>query len=750
MDEQDLREVFQALQEQMKLAADEARLLGKTSEATEAALAALRKEAAANSTEFKKLVASVDAAEAAEKRSIAYRQALSQSASQTVGSLKSLNSSLAAGNTNFANFSSAIKSVTSTIGKLGSIIPGFQGLANGVGEAAGFVLSRADELAKSYNELSTVGAITARGVDGLRESFDRLGLVGLPEFTEAVRRNSIGLQALGSTTSRGATMVGKALGQLTDKDGPFAGPLLNLGYTIQEITSLGTDYAGMLALTGAKNIRTTEQLTTAMNEYLRQVDEAARATGRSREQIMQENLKNLADVRFRARIEELRARGQDGVADQLEELTRRYGGAMADVIRASVGGVPLTKEAQGATVLFAGAIQQAIQNIEAGGTATAEMGKIAAAGQTGLRNFNKVIQVGAAGAIGGEALVRQTYDVVKAYRDGIDPAELAKLESQRLAAAGGATESLTKAQIAVAGAGRELQRLGFDLLPAATWAVGKFADALTAATSVIRKLVGGGAMTEPRRGVTPGVNPGQAAQQAAGQDYLDMVKRIESGGQNIANQTGSSAFGMYQFMPKTYNNLAAKAAPGSPLYGTTFEDMKANPRLQEEAMLALTRENALNLARRGVNPSNSAKYMAHLLGVDRAANIIMAPESAPLDNFLKDAATIREQNRIPENVQTTGDFKRYIEGKTGSPGYRYGGVATGPRGGYLSVLHGTEAVVPLPDGRTIPVSMPTDITSGIREQVGLLSAQLSKMDEMIGAMRAQTAVSNKILQHSTS
>lgn len=38
-------------------------------------------------------------------------------------------------------------------------------------------------------------------------------------------------------------------------------------------------------------------------------------------------------------------------------------------------------------------------------------------------------------------------------------------------------------------------------------------------------------------------------------------------------------------------------------------------------------------------------------------------------------------------------------------GFNDGGVASGPKSGYPVTLHGTEAVVPLPDGRTIPVSI---------------------------------------------
>ena len=37
--------------------------------------------------------------------------------------------------------------------------------------------------------------------------------------------------------------------------------------------------------------------------------------------------------------------------------------------------------------------------------------------------------------------------------------------------------------------------------------------------------------------------------------------------------------------------------------------------------------------------------------------------------------------------------------------FGYGGIATGPRSGYAAMLHGTEAVVPLGNDRSIPVEM---------------------------------------------
>ena len=53
-----------------------------------------------------------------------------------------------------------------------------------------------------------------------------------------------------------------------------------------------------------------------------------------------------------------------------------------------------------------------------------------------------------------------------------------------------------------------------------------------------------------------------------------------------------------------------------------------------------------------------------------------------------------------------------ISGAADYLGFSDGGVASGPSSGYPVALHGTEAVVPLPDGRTIPVSIKGDMGGG--------------------------------------
>jgi len=68
---------------------------------------------------------------------------------------------------------------------------------------------------------------------------------------------------------------------------------------------------------------------------------------------------------------------------------------------------------------------------------------------------------------------------------------------------------------------------------------------------------------------------------------------------------------------------------------------------------------------------------------------------------------------IVDGIASVGDFiGGGLSKVTGFLGFSDGGVATGPSSGYPVTLHGTEAIVPLPDGRTIPVSIKSDGAMG--------------------------------------
>ena len=71
-----------------------------------------------------------------------------------------------------------------------------------------------------------------------------------------------------------------------------------------------------------------------------------------------------------------------------------------------------------------------------------------------------------------------------------------------------------------------------------------------------------------------------------------------------------------------------------------------------------------------------------------------------------------------------------------------GGVAEGPISGYSATLHGKEAVVPLPDGETIPVTMksPTGTGDGQAQMLEVLQRQLEEL-------RNQTGLTYDMIKH---
>ena len=110
----------------------------------------------------------------------------------------------------------------------------------------------------------------------------------------------------------------------------------------------------------------------------------------------------------------------------------------------------------------------------------------------------------------------------------------------------------------------------------------------------------------------------------------------------------------------------------------------------------------------------------------------------------------------------------------GMAGYAGGGVSAGPADGYLQKLHGTEAIVPLPDGKSIPVDMSgfmaelkqllgenskSSATSGMPVMGGLMDTfdkmneimaqQVKHQEEMVGHMRDQKDISQQILYSSS-
>lgn len=112
------------------------------------------------------------------------------------------------------------------------------------------------------------------------------------------------------------------------------------------------------------------------------------------------------------------------------------------------------------------------------------------------------------------------------------------------------------------------------------------------------------------------------------------IRSAESGGNDNARNTRSSAAGRYQFTDDTWLVTYAKE------YGRTGEtreqilSKKFNPTYQERLMGRLTRDNQTFLQRRGQKVTKETTYLAHFAGADGAARLLSAPEGTPASRVL--------------------------------------------------------------------------------------------------------------------
>ena len=91
-----------------------------------------------------------------------------------------------------------------------------------------------------------------------------------------------------------------------------------------------------------------------------------------------------------------------------------------------------------------------------------------------------------------------------------------------------------------------------------------------------------------------------------------------------------------------------------------------------------------------------------------------------LDFALKPAPSREEGKKIEDQLRKLGanyvrdEYNNPSSGATGGhihasvPEGRYGGIFEGPRTGYAAVMHGREAILPLPNGQSIPIAIDTE------------------------------------------
>jgi len=355
-----------------------------------------------------------------------------------------------------------------------------------------------------------------------------------------------------------------------------------------------------------------------------------------------------------------------------------------------------------------------------------------------------------------------------------DQLKAAEAELEQLKKSNATREEQQKAQEKITTALKERERLEQEEIKAARNAAQKNLEAKNARQRARREAnAPKPAETTPTTASStakPAETKTNASTTGAG-SYLDKIIQAESGGQNIPNKSGpggtptSTAFGIAQITKGTFETLVERAGPNNPLQGKKFEDMKADTNLQMEAARQLTDSNRKVLLKKGLSTSDSAMYLAHFLGAHGASKVLSSANDTPIIDVVSPEQIAANPNL--QKMRTVGELKSWADGKMGNVGYAaMGGILSGPTSGYPATLHGTEAVVPLPDGKTIPVSfkdgmddLANKVSEGIVRALSQQSTQtsstftnpelISLMSQLVDLQRTNNDTASRMLRVST-
>jgi len=677
-------------------------------------------------------------------------------------------------------FNDSIGSLTDVIGDLVGLLPyvgtALKTIVKGASEYTQAVNKQTDALFESYEQMSKIGAAGAGGMQSVYDNLKKLnlGVNELDKFVAIVGENSDTLYKFGQTVGGGLTEFANVANSIQQSD--VGRRFMEMGISVDEINNGIASYMRMQTIGGVRQQMSTDQLINASKDYIREIDLLSKVTGQTRKQQEEAMESAMAEERFAAFRTELQLRanmGDEAAKAQLKEV---------DTLTKS-----LAKEAPKLRVGVLNLLSGTLDNPEAQKIARG-MPTATAALQKGAFKANDILNamqkdtsrtIGKSGEGFGVALGKLGI-FGETFGDFNETVKLANMNvygtlEERMAAAKveqQVTDQNTKDANQTRVNNRTARNSLNDLINAGIGPVTTAMKGLSTATettiTAFEKMANTMGIETRKRELAPAASPrpagravpavtrpsvtprppGGTSTQTSGSGTLLQQKIIqaESGGRNIPNQSGpggkatSSAYGVAQITKGTFEDLVKNAQPSSPLYGKTHDDMKADVGLQYEALSALTDKNKSILAKAGVSTTDAAMYLAHFLGPYGAVKALKVGDSSMLNSAVNQKQI--DANPNLQKMSTVGDLKTWADQKMGGGGYKFGGIATGPDSGYETTLHGTEAVVPLPNGNSIPVEM-----QGNSEQMGLMSAQLSRLDDIVRVMQNQLGVSQKLLQY---
>lgn len=617
-------------------------------------------------------------------------------AAKKLASFAAKSSDASMGLQKFADSGGTLSSVIESVGDvvvgisrgIGGMVPvfgeGLEELTGAAGTAAVGLTSMAVGMIEGFQGLNKQIFNSGLQIQGGFSQFaDYANDANLPvgEFANAMLLSSSRLRLFAGAAPGGIQQVSKALKEFHD-DGIMEN-LYSLGFTTEDVVAGMSDYAIAAERQGRR--LSTVELAAGSEQYLKNLRELSRITGTSIKDTqaqIEADRSNLFVQRELLKVAPGNRAAAEAFAAQLDAIGL---GPMKDFIisgqsMSTQSGIMSTQMSETAIVL-----QNAYQQIAAGNV---EADNVSALLKTSLSNNSGAINT-------------ELNNLVNTF--GVSP-QLAQDFGELGIAARGVTEMVNAARTEISG--------GIEIEPGSIQEnLGKFEETLNSAQASIQNI-----FIESLEGTSP------------------FLGKLADGADLAASELNK------------------------------FVDAFADGKLEDYFRNAL---DSANIPGSIANPT--ADIVKDVVGGTGGLSLGPNTLSAEMDRFLNDPNdfsleerqdlinSIRDKQREDSNLFV--DFVGFAGGVLGdafgnidarissdediiesinrlkeSAGFATGGISTGPDSGYNVKLHGTEAVVPLPDGNSIPVSL---TSGGMGSMIDSIISQTSndisnKFDESVG------------------
>jgi hypothetical protein len=613
---------------------------------------------------------------------------------------------------------------------------------------------------ESYRMLGNVGALSANGISGMMDSAIEAGM-SLKQYSEIVAKNGQSIAYATGSTEKGAAAIAGIAKDFREQG--FTNDLRKLGYTLTEQSEFTAKFMERNRLTGTIQMGDTKRLSEASKEYLEQLDQLSRLTGKSKDAIQQDLDAQLRNVRFQASLRKARARGDEDVAKAYENISAVIGTVgskeLAEGFQDAIGGLG-TQAARDFFQATGGESERIIDDLRnkriTQEEALFQIQDAIKRKYERLGGDDFAERVGKMGTIMDPMLLGMQR-MVTAQNLSVDAqTDVKKTQKDLEKTTDANTISVIKAQDAMQKMAMQLDKIvrekvfpnAADSVMEYTSLLEKAIDKLADSAGIQRTTRRRDTSNQQQNGPSSGPGPGGPGQPGTSSDPNGLrgaaAKNLNPGNLRFIGQAGAtmgtSGFARFntidEGMVALANDLLAKLSGRS-------------SRGQLDTLRTLIGVYA------PPNENDTGAYIAKLaqfIGVDPDAKLTRDPKTlAKLMTAIVGVENYGDPNKgynFRGSVQTAVAQALQVDpSEIGK--FKYGGISAGPSSGYLSMMHGTEAVIPLPSGQNIPVSMMGKEDSA-NEQTGIMVDQVSKLDELVALMRINNATAERILRSSHS